>query len=222
MDRSEFAKSMAFLAASVGREMPRATAEAWFQICGDMDAIDLQRGIVHALREHTFAGFPAIGQILKHARPAAIAVDAETRALAAWEGLLATIRSVGGYATVRFDDAAVAATVRALGGWVRLTEQTTDDLTRFIRPQFVQTYKSLLAVGVRAEAAEPLPGLVDIENSKAGFRVGNAVDVRLNLPGPAARIQPGLVHPPMDRLPSGGEIEQAGPLFLTVAERTVS
>ncbi|MEK9810206.1 MAG: DUF6475 domain-containing protein [Candidatus Nanopelagicales bacterium] len=216
MTDREFGECMVFLSAAVGRSMPEAQANAWRAICDDLTAIELQRGIVHALREHPVAGFPPIGNILKHAKPV-VTVDAETRAVAAWEGVLETIRKVGGYSTIQFDDPAVTATIRAMGGWVRLTEQPTEELVRFVRPQFLQTYKALAATGVRAESAEPLIGLLDADNLRKGIDPEVPHVVRLGLPGPTPRLLPGIFHP-QKRIAAD---EPAGGLFITAAERIV-
>lgn len=223
MTRTEFANGMALLSASVGREMERPMAEAWFQLLSDLTEAELRLGIMGALKAHPVAGFPPVGQILKFARPSATPVDLETRSNAAWEGLLTAIRQVGGYSTVSFDDAAVTATVRSLGGWVALTEKTTEELTRFVRPQFIQTYKSLVAVGVRAEAASPLPGLLDIENNKAGYTPQEPTLVSLNLPGPAPKLLPGIVHSErVQRIAAQPSDEPVGTLFVEVAGRAAT
>lgn len=207
---------MGFLSATVGREVPKPQAEAWYQILGELEPIELQRGIVAALREHPVAGLPPVGNILKHARPV-VSVDAETRSVAAWEGVLQAIRKVGGYQTVQFDDPAVTATIRALGGWVRLTEQPTDELVRFVRPQFLQTYRALSAAGVRAESAEPLIGLLDAENLRKGVDAEEPRMVRLGLPGPSPRLLPGIVHPQPRALTSHAATGES--VFCEVAKR---
>lgn len=207
MTRTEFGRAMALLSAAVGRSMPSEQVEAWHLLLGDLTADELQAGIVSALNAHTYGGFPAVGQIRQHARPElqGLKCDADTAALAAWSGVVDAMRSLGGYASVDFGPV-VNAVVRSLGGWVRLTEQSSEDLLRFVRPQFLQTFKALSAVGVREAEAAPLAGLADIDNSRKGLPVQEAKPVDLCLPGPAPRVLPGLTGPERQarRLTSSG------------------
>lgn len=196
MNRSEFAKCVALLSASVGKDMQQAQAEAWYLLLQDLTADELQAGIAGSLQAHTYGGFPPVGLIRQHARPAlqGLKCDADTAALAAWSGVVDAMRSLGGYASVDFGPV-VNAVVRSLGGWVRLTEQPSEDLLRFVRPQFLQTFKALSAVGVREAEAAPLAGLADIDNSRKGLPVQEAKPVDLRLPGAAPRVLPALTAP---------------------------
>lgn len=208
---------MRLLEISTGKQLGDEMRQAWFAILGDLDADELRHGIIKTLQEHKFGGLPAVGLIRQNSRNEN-PVDAETRSVAAWEGVLETIRKVGGYSTVQFDDPAVTATIRAMGGWVRLTEQPTEELVRFVRPQFLQTYKALAATGVRAESAEPLIGLLDADNLRKGIDPEVPHVVRLGLPGPMPRLLPGIFHQ-QKRIASDDPV---GGLFLEVASRTLT
>lgn len=200
MNRTEFGRAMAMLSASVGKPLPTEQVEAWHLLLGDLTRHELQAGIVAALNAHTYGGFPPVGLIRQHARPElrALACDVDTAAVSAWTGVVNAMRTHGGYATVDFSPV-VNAVVRALGGWVRLTEQPSEDLLRYVRPQFLQTFRALTAAGVRENESAPLPGIEDLDRARKGLPVAPPKPIDLRLPGPAPRVLPALAGPQRSR-----------------------
>ncbi|WLD13128.1 DUF6475 domain-containing protein [Planctellipticum variicoloris] len=200
MNRTEFGRAMAMLSASVGKPMPTEQVEAWHLLLGDLTRDELQAGIVGALSAHTYGGLPPVGLIRQHAKPElrVLACDVDTAAVSAWTGVVNAMRTHGGYATVDFSPL-VNAVVRALGGWVRLTEQPSEDLLRYVRPQFLQTFKALAAAGVRQNESAPLPGIEDLDRARKGLPVDPPKVIDLRLPGPTARVLPALAGPQRER-----------------------
>ena len=78
------------------------------------------------------------------------------------------IREVGYYNTVAFDDPAITATVRNLGGWLRLCEMEVEEFEKWLRPNFERVYKGLRLTGVSNEQASPLLGFFDLQNGGNG------------------------------------------------------
>lgn len=206
MNRSEFSKAIALLTAAVAKSMPDETVAAWYLLLQDLTAEQLERGIVETLRTHQFAGFPPVGTIRANSIGAAgRVVNLETRAVVAWDRVLTAIRFQGGYRTIAFDDPVIHATVRNLGGWVQLTDATSEDLSRFIQPRFVKTYSALAQMGITESEAAPLFGLIDRDNTKAGYEPGEVVAIATGLPSLDVKIIPSDSVP--KGLPTGSVVK---------------
>lgn len=88
------------------------------------------------------------------------------RALAAWTKVDKTLRCVGGWRSVCFDDALIHVCIDAMGGWIKLCETLGEELP-FRQQEFAKRYRALLLtppkvypphlVG-RSEAANALGG----------------------------------------------------------------
>ena len=119
--------------------------------------------------------------------------------------MLTAIRFQGGYRTIAFDDPVIHATVRNLGGWVQLTDATSEDLSRFIQPRFVKTYSALAQMGITESEAAPLFGLIDRDNTKAGYEPGEVVAIATGLPSLDVKIIPSDSVP--KGLPTGSVVK---------------
>jgi len=90
----------------------------------------------------------------------------EDRAAIAWSKVYRAITSVGGYATVAFDDSAIHAAIVDLGGWPAMCAGTIDELP-FLQRRFCAAYTT------HAKAGSPHPpkllGAHDIANAVQGY-----------------------------------------------------
>lgn len=191
MTRPEFAESMGFLESLIGRSIEPNTAAAWFLMLGHLSAEQLQRAIVAVMRQHRFGGLPPIGQIVEAAEgpQQSAALPNDQRAVLAWDRVLDAISRVGGYASARFDDPLINASIRSLGGWVALCDTPSEELRTWKRKEFLESYKAHTALGVSAEQAAPLLGMVAIENTRTGFNAPAPVEITTSLP-----VHPKAVH----------------------------
>lgn len=110
--------------------------------------------------------------------------DPEDRAFRAWSKLFEAIERVGTYRTVVFDDPAVMATVRDMGGWIRFGEMTEREAP-FTKNEFVKRYRGYCE---RPPATFPakLVGIADRENAGRMIRhecepllIGDAAKAKL-------------------------------------------
>lgn len=206
MNRPEFIKAIALVIAAVGKPMPDEMVAAWYLLLRELTAEQLERGIVETLRTHQYAGFPPVGTICVNSiGGAGRVVNLETRAVVAWDRVLTAIRVQGGYRSVEFDDPVIHATVRNLGGWVQLTDATSEDLSRFIQPRFIKTYSALAQMGITEAEAAPLFGLIDTDNTKAGYELGEVVAIATGLPRLDVKIIPSGLAP--KGLPTSGIVK---------------
>lgn len=193
MSSREFAEAIALMVASVGRSMSSDQSGAYFELLQDLTVDQLKQGIVGAIRQHKFAGFPPVG-LIRECAAGPQALPPNDRAIAAWDAVRAEISRTGGYRSIEFDDVVINATIRALGGWVHLTDRTIDELV-WIRKEFLETYRSLAASGVSGERTGPLPGIVDTENSRSGHAGEQPVPVSTGLPRHRPTIVRGDTRP---------------------------
>lgn len=118
-----------------------------------------------------------------------VALPDADRATVAWAKVRESMRKVGGYATVKFDDPLITAAIREMGGWVQLCETTLDDM-KWREQDFRKLYGVVAKSGLGD--ASPLPGICDRTNAKLGYEPQE----------PAVAVETGLtVHPMAAALP---------------------
>jgi hypothetical protein len=174
-EQHEFSGIVACLAAAFGVEMSPARFEAFWIGLGDLEVLDVRRAVTQAIREARF--MPTPGEI----RQLAGAPGASQRAIRAWVLVRQAIRQHGMYESVDFDDPAVNAAVRAVGGWISLCTADTEELDRFRGREFEKAYEGFTRSGVLPREAAALEGMHARECSSTGF-----------LPPPVVRITTGI------------------------------
>jgi hypothetical protein len=90
-----------------------------------------------------------------------LSTSGEEKAVLAWTAVTKATRSVGGNASVEFDDPLIHAVVRNLGGWSTLCSSSATYFQNNTRKQFISTYESmynLCAKGLRVDGLLPLEG----------------------------------------------------------------
>ncbi len=184
MTRVEFAKCIAYLQAGVDKQVPEATVAVWWDVLGDLTVEQLQGAISAYLRTNRFPGLPATGLLRQLAGASSGVTDPDQQAVLAWDTVLKAIRSHGGYVSVKWDDPVIPAAIEAVAqSWVGLCDTPSDELSRFVRPRFLEAWKAFRATGVQGGAVS-----LGIVARDAG-RIGG----ELPTPVPAGKHQPPLV-----------------------------
>lgn len=155
---------MTILASTFNRELDEAGLTGYMMGMEDIPVSCIRTAVSRAIREQKF--MPSVAEL----RRLAGEMDSEARAITAWACVRDQIAKVGGYRSITFTDAAINATIRQLGGWVHLCEQTTDTLDKTISHQFRKSYQALVQYGVSEELAAPLFGICDQQNGHRGLR----------------------------------------------------
>lgn len=133
-DAKRFQVAMTILAETFGRELSELTFEAYFHALDDLSIEQFERAAREAQRSETFMPTPVkLREFAGHGK-------GEDLAVMAWESVLKAIRSCGQYGSPDFEDVAVAATIRGLGGWQRLCDTPREELHSFVRAAFVKAY----------------------------------------------------------------------------------
>lgn len=93
----------------------------------------------------------------------------EDRALQAWSKVDQAIRTVGPYQTVVFDDAFIHASIRDMGGWIKMCNVGGDEYP-FLRNEFVKRYRGIVE-SKNLEFPEKLIGISEQSNAEAGRKI---------------------------------------------------
>ena len=139
------------------------TIAMWMDALNDLTYEQIELAIRRYNKDST--DFPRPAALRKYAVTGNVLSDDE-RARLAWSVVFGAISRVGGYESVNFSDKLINASLRLLGGWVRLCELPTEEL-KWKEKDFVQTYKAIAKSGL----GDPgyLPGITETTNSRDGY-----------------------------------------------------
>lgn len=191
-DRPQFTALLQAVGATFGREVTTPLNLAWWVSLSDLPYDDVRRGATRAMAENRF--FPTPSEIRALSGDAPI----ETRVILAWDKVRQTIRSLGGYKSVSFDDHAINAAVRSIGGWAALCGCEKSDLDTWKSKEFDKAYRAYSTSGVSAEAAAFLPGFFAgeanaTESAQRVHRIETGLKPALLLGAPSANQARGLI-----------------------------
>jgi hypothetical protein len=151
------------LASTFQRQVTPAMLQGYLIGLSGMALEDVKQATQTALRTCKFMPAPAeLRELAGDAKP-------EDAALIAWEIATRAVASVGWYGSVQFEDPAITATIRSLGGWQRFCERCCGDEEKWLRKEFLTTYASYRRTGVSPEAAMPMVGEFERQNRLMGF-----------------------------------------------------
>jgi hypothetical protein len=168
MTKHEFAQCIAFLGASLDRQISAETHRAWFLILGDMEKRELELAIVAVLRGHKFSGLPPVGLLLQAAGASVGIVDADAQAVLAWDTAFKAISKHGGYVSVKWDDPAIPAAIETVAeSWVTFCGLETAELIRFVKPKFIEAWKAHRAAGTKGDVVSL--GILARDASRLGY-----------------------------------------------------
>lgn len=193
LDREGFVKTLLGLAEAFGRELSSPTIGVYYAALRDLPPEEWTRAVERCAT--TCTRMPAPAEL----RALAGEHTAQERAITAWTEATRAARSVGSYRSVTFEDVAINAAIRSLGGWVAFCAADAEEVERFWRPRFVEAHKAY-ARSVPASLAEHLPGL--IERGTVGGKVERVtVPASTPLPGGGPKV---LAAPAQLALLTGG------------------
>jgi len=197
-DLDRFRSLIAGMAITFRQEASQVMYDGYWLGLADLPIEAVELAVVAALRTCKF--MPSASEL----RELAGEVRMEHRAVKAWAAFREAIDLHGYYHSVDFDDPVVNATVRALGGWVSVSELMDEPeawIEGIFRKRFEQTYVGLATAGVSATAAVPLIGSHEQDKRLKGYE--EAI-------GEPYRIACGLPPHPVSLVASGKRAEVAG------------
>jgi len=170
-DLEKFGNIIGALAEAFRANITSATILAYKMALGDLPIESIESAALKAMREATF--MPPASERRTTALCGGMGVDERTEK--AWQVLDTTLKRHGYDRTIAFDDPALTAAVRSLGGLERLCKIPDDEFHKWTKKEFANTYGTLVRSPPSPEACQPLLGWFDRENSRLGY-YGNMQD----------------------------------------------
>lgn len=163
-EKSDFALAIGAMMETFGTEATKGLLHGyWMGLC-DLDLAAVQKAVALSMRQCDRRPTPA------DLRRLAGESTSEQQAAIAWGVVLDTVTRCGPYKAIAFQDRAINAVIRNLGGWPNFCERFTNSREEeFARLAFEKTYIRLCGNSmVDGEAGEPLMGLAE-EYGSGGF-----------------------------------------------------
>lgn len=169
-ERGEFTTVISALAATFNSEPTEALFEGYWLGLRDLPITAVKRAAARAIRDMRFIPKPI------ELRELAGELSPQDRAVKAWGAVMYAFQLFGYYRTITFDDPVTAATVRHVWhNWMQFAEAFETEKETWIRKEFERVYCSLFRSGVSAEAARPLVGYFERENTLHGYHKGDEI-----------------------------------------------
>ncbi len=161
-DRRRFAAAMNALSAIHRVEASEPLLEGYWLGLQDLPISAVEKAIARSIATSKRMPVPADLRELSGDIPAA------TRAVKAWAKVKDSIRRIGAYSSVNFDDPITNATIRALGGWTRLCSTDSEELDKWTRKDFERIYSALSNGGVSSDEGKYLAGIHEAQGNGFG------------------------------------------------------
>lgn len=209
MTNDEFDACMRKLGAAVGKAMVADQVEMWANAFLHLPLAKFAEGLNASLRDWKFAGFPPIGFVAERCGLAGSGLSDDQAAVIAWGTVLKAISSYGSYVSIEWPDPIIAEAISTnCASWPALCAMTSEDLVRFQKPKFIESYKAHKAAGTKGTGVTL--GLLAADASRAGYeppqpvRIGSTAPKRIG--GEVPRSAPAV---PYKRLAVVGQVAQA-------------
>lgn len=202
-DAERFRNCITALAEAYRQKITPATLLGYEMGLDDLPISSIERAVRKAIRTCKF--MPAAVEL----RELAGEIPASARAALAWAAFERGVMEQGGYRTVLFDDPLINATVRNLGGWMRVCELPASEFDKWLRKDFERVYNAYAASGVGREAMIPMCGICSQTNSGLGYEDYNP-PVLIETGLPAHPDVPLLTAIPTKALPYRGVAAEIG------------
>lgn len=126
---------------------------------------DVSKGInLHVIDTDQGQFLPKPADIIRN-----ITGGSETQAEKAWTKVDKSVRTVGPYESLIFDDGIIHRVIQDMGGWIDLCS-TSDDEYPFKHNRFITIYRGHVKSGA-VDYPRKLIGMSEAENSRKGFEV---------------------------------------------------
>ena len=134
MKREEFGIVFGMMAEYFGVAPSEGVTEIYYELLRDLSIGDFKKACQILMESRVFNGLPKVVEIKEviYGRP-------EELAILAYQKLLETIKKVGPWDTVIFEDGAIGKAVEAMGGWEAVNDILLDEW-KFRRKEFESLY----------------------------------------------------------------------------------
>lgn len=157
-DKQRFAQVMEALGVAYSKEIDRLLKRVYFDACKGMTIDEVERSAARHIQSSQFFPKPAdlIGKN-----------DVESLAIEAYRIADQAMSRYGSYRHMDFEDKAINAAIRSIGGWASFGS-TTKDEEPFVRDRFIKAYKAYRQIGVGDEAGKAITGIGEADGCTRG------------------------------------------------------
>ena len=128
--------------------MSAARMRIYFEALAEHDLETVKRAVLSAIREPGRAFIPKPGELI------ALMPEDET-ALVAWERVVFAWKTVIAKTGAYWEDAVIGIAVYRIGGWARLLASSEDELSKWVRPKFIEEYNDAKKHGASFHPMRP-------------------------------------------------------------------
>jgi hypothetical protein len=162
-DELKFAELMAVLSEVFddGRQISKIKMDVYYQALCGFEIADVEKAIKGVILKRSTASFPKPAEIIQEIQGSSADVSA-----IAWMKVVETIRRVGSYQSVMFDDPVIHEVLDFMGGWPSTADWLEDEL-KWKQKEFERLY-SILKVNSR-KSIPYLAGSHEIQNTANGY-----------------------------------------------------
>lgn len=171
-DRPEFAKLIAGVYDFYGKtkDLSEFTLGVWWTALNGYELATIRDALGrHAVNPDSGQWLPKPADVVKM-----LAGSSQDAALVAFTKVENAVQRVGTYSTVAFDDPLIHRVIEDMGGWIPLGRITVDEWP-FKRNEFVTRYRAYRARSETPPYLAKLAGIIDAQNTAAGFPASNEV-----------------------------------------------
>lgn len=158
MRPEEFTPLFEALCAAANREPTEALSEAYWLGCSDLSADNWRTAVMRSIREGD-GRMPSPRAL----RELGGEMSPENRAIAAWATVRQTVRLHGAYRSIDFEDPAINAAIRSMGGWVALCQRSGADFDTWAAKEFQRQHAAWSEMP-GTEMSRRLVGAAEAEN----------------------------------------------------------
>lgn len=163
------------MAEAFNRTTSKTTVNAYRMGLEGLTAEQVTSAAKRALRTCKFMPSPAEMRELSGELPPA------DRSVIAWTCIMRSRSKYGYYHSVNFDDPAINAAIRSMGGWERLATRFEEESEPFLKREFDRAYLTYAKRGVTVGEGAPLIGYIDRENAATGYEPKPPVLIKTTL-----------------------------------------
>lgn len=165
-DKPKFAELMFLLGEAFDKEPSETKVELFFNALKDVSIETITQACAAIVKTRTITGtFPLVSEILEAVKGGSDSL--ETRTAVAWDKVIYALERHGHLDTLIFDDPVIHAIIKSWGGWLKWSQEITNDQMKWARKDFAVLYKAYAALTL--PAPEPMEGEIALSNRNAGY-----------------------------------------------------
>ncbi len=166
-DLVKFSEIMTGLSEIYGKDMSSFMLDIYFQALNDFDIVSVERAFsAHVRNPDNGQFFPKPADIVK-----LISGTSRDAGYVAWTKVDKTVRMVGSWQSVVFDDPIIHSVISDMGGWILLGEKTEKEWV-FVSKEFMERYQAHKSKqDSTGNYPQKLIGKHEADNSRGGFEI---------------------------------------------------